>query len=183
MLSDFSAREVTVAVLDHLERRRPAIASDPQLVGAEVSAALSPIRKSYEEAELPPAYFDALAREIKSSVPARWQPAALAYTDLESHDFRLWRGGDPVARITYVFAGLTLGGICVALPFIPIWSDWFPFLLAFAAWWVPNLQLAFFRRRYARLLGDIALDLAKTQPQLDAHFESPELLSPRGGPT
>lgn len=181
MSSEFSAREVAVCVLEHLERRRPAIAADAAQVQAEVKEALVPLRKAYAEAELPLAYFDALEHEVEGTLPARWQSAAIVYTDLEAHDFYLWRKGDPVSRLTYVFAGLTLGGICVALPFIPIWSDWFPFILAFAAWWLPTLQVAWYKRRYARALGDMVVEFAKVQPQLDAHFESPDLLLPRGG--
>jgi hypothetical protein len=178
VLAEFSAQQVTLGVLEHLERRRPAIVGDEEKVRAEVQAALEPVRASFREAELPPAYLGALEHEVTACVPALWREAAARFTTLEQRDFGLWRGGDPVARITYVFAGLLVGALCVEAPFIPIWGEWFPFVLAVAAWWLPTAQRAFHRRRYARELGDIALRLGRAQPQLDAHFTN-ELLLPR----
>jgi len=183
VLSDFSAQAVTVAVLEHLERRRPALLAAPDVderVRDEVRAALEPVRAAYRESELPAAYLAALERELLACVPALWRDSAAPFTDLERRDFDLWRGGDPVARITYVFIGLLIGAFCVEAPFIPIWDKWFPFALAIAAWWLPSAQRAFHRRRYARQLGDVARRLALAQPQLDAHLLSNDLLLPGG---
>ena len=82
-----------------------------------------------------------------------------------------------MARVTYVLSGLALGGLMVWAPFIPIWEKWFPFVLALAAFFLPDAQLAFHRRRYARALGDIALTLAGAQPVLDAHLTTDLALS------
>jgi hypothetical protein len=176
VIPEFSAQAVTGEVLAHLERRRPAIVSDPAQVQAEVATALVPIRRAYLEAELPKPYFDALEREIKAAVPARWRNLAAPFSQLEQREFGLWRGGDVVARIVYVFIGLAVGGLCVELPFIPIWEKWFPFALAGAAWWLPNLQVWFRRRRYARGLGDVARTLGSAQLALERTVSNEELL-------
>jgi hypothetical protein len=152
-------------------------------VQSEVKEALVPIRRAYEESQLPKTYFEGLESEVLASVPGAWQSVALPYTDREKHEFGLWRGGDPVARITYVFVALALGGLCVELPFIPIWEKWFPFVLAVAAWWLPDAQVRWHKRRYARALGGIVANLAKAQPLLEGRVSTEELLlSDKGEP-
>jgi hypothetical protein len=181
VIEEFSAEAVTLEVLAHLERRRLAIVADDGQTRAEVDAALVPIEKAYAEAELPPAYLQALLTEIRETVPARWRAGAERFTALERADFRLWRGGDPVARLTYVLGGLVLGGLIVAAPFIPIWEKWFPFALAVGGWWLPSLQVRWHRRRYAQALGLIARHVGSAQPRLEAAVRTEDLLlSERG---
>jgi hypothetical protein len=167
---DFSAREVSLQVIGHLERRRPQIAFDGALVRAAVDEALAVVEKQYLEAELPPRYLQALAEEVRRTVPERWQPLARDFVTRERKGFGIWRGGDPVARATYLLVGLVIGGLIVWAPFIPIWEKWFPFVLAVAAFFLPDLQTTWHRRRYARALGDIAVAMERIQPQLDEHF-------------
>jgi hypothetical protein len=181
VLDEFSAQKVTLDVIDHLERRRPQIVDDEARVRAEAKEALVAVRKAYEEAELPSVYCDALEAEVLATVPAEWRAVAAPFTDREKREFGLWRGGDPVARITYVFLGLVIGGLCVELPFIPIWEKWFPFVLAIAAFWLPNAQVAFHKRLYARKLGAIVARVARAQPRLDGTVTTESLLLPDEG--
>ena len=174
---DFSARAVAFDVLSHLERRRQAIAGDEALVRGETTLILDEQRAAYVESGLPAHYFDALYKEILDVVPAAWRAEAEPFTALEKRSFGLWRGGDPVARIAYVFAGLVVGGLCVELPFIPIWEKWFPFLLAIAAFWLPDLQVTWARRRYANSIGRLVAQIASAQPRLDAQVTVDELLA------
>jgi hypothetical protein len=178
---EFSAARVTVQLLEHLERRRGQIVEDAALVRVEVERGLVPLRTAYEEAQLPRVYWDALARELTQTLPEAWRAQALPFTAGERRDFGIWRGGDPVARISYVFIGLVLGGLCVELPFIPIWEKWFPFLLAALAWWLPTAQLAWHKQRYARALGGIVQQLTRVQPQLDGTIRTEDLLLPDKG--
>ncbi len=176
VLPEFSAERVTLDLLDRLERRRQAIVNDPALVEAEVTEALATVEKSYREAELPAVYFKELARELKASVPAAWRQVAAPFTEREGREHGLWRGGDVIARITYVFGALVIGGLCVELPFIPIWEKWFPFVLAIAAWWLPDAQVGWQRRRYARALGGIVRQMTRLQPSLEGMVSTEELL-------
>jgi hypothetical protein len=176
VVDEFSAQAVSLAVLEHLERRRDQIVGDEERVRAEVAAALEPVHEAYREAELPAAYFEALEREIVQVVPDAWRAVAAPYTTGEKRDFGIWRGGDPVARIAYVFLGLLVGGLCVALPFIPIWEKWFPFALAVGGWWLPTAQLGFHRRRYARALGQIVQRMSQLQPALEGRITMESLL-------
>jgi hypothetical protein len=181
VLPEFAAERVAMQVLEHLERQRTTVVADEAAVAREVDAALAPVEQAYAEAELPAGYFTALAREVRSLVPAAWREVAQPFTERERKEFGVWRGGDPIARITYVFVALAIGGLCVELPFIPIWEKWFPFVLAIAAFWLPNVQVAWHRRRYARALGDIARKVAETQPRLDGAVSTEELLLPPKG--
>jgi hypothetical protein len=182
-VEEFAAARVVVQVLGDLERRRPEIVGDEAKVRAAVDEALVPVRAAYEEQQLPPAYLTALEKVVRETVPEAWHRIARPFTAAENHGFFLWRRGDPVARITCVFIGLVVGGLCVWLPFIPIWEKWFPFVLAFGAWWLPTAQVAWYKRRYARQLGDIATRVGKAQPQLEGTIRTEELLLPPKGDT
>ena len=181
VLPEFSAERVTLEVLDHLERRRADIAGDRALVDKEVTEALALVEKNYRDAELPIVSLEGLKKEISAFVPSAWQAIAKPYSDKESREFGLWRGGDPVARLVYVFIGLVIGGLCVEAPFIPIWEKWFPFALAALSWWLPDAQVTWQKRRYARALGGIVNRVGQLQKQLEGMVSTEELLLPPKG--
>ena len=177
MNEEFAAARVATEVVTALVRRREALAGDPEAVRAAVEDALVPLRAAYRESALPPSYFAALEEELRQVLPARWPGAAAAFTALERRGFGSWRGGDVYARVVYLFTGLTVGGLCVELPFIPIWEKWFPFALAAVAWWLPDAQAAWHRRRYARQLGQLVRAVAARQPAMQARVSLKELAS------
>jgi hypothetical protein len=184
LVPEFAADNMTREILTRLERRRGALAADARAADQEIAAALDEARARYDEAALPPSYFAALARELAPALGERWRGLAVPFTALEARGFGVWRGGDLISRITYLFVGLVVGGLCVAAPFIPIWGDWFPFALAVAAFWLPDAQVAWQRGRYARALGAVVRDFGRAQPRLNEAVRLPELLGPpAGGPT
>lgn len=178
MLETFSARRVTADVLSHLERRRPAIVHDTAAIEAEIRAAIEPIRREYSDIDLPARYLDALERELIATIPARWRQFAEPFTLDERHTFGVWRGGDIVARLAYVGGAALLGFFIVWAPFIPIWEKWVPFALAGGAWFLPDLQIGFRRRRYARQLGELVLQMDLAQRQLERQVTTDDLLKP-----
>jgi hypothetical protein len=178
MNDEFSAGRIATEVLAALERRREAIVDDDGAVRAELERALAPLRDAYRTSALPPSYFAALEEEVVRILPERWRAAATAYTALERRGFGSWRGGDVYARVVYVFAGLAVGGLCVALPFIPIWEKWFPFAVAACGWWLPDLQAAWQRRRYSRALGRLVGAVAERQGAMEARVTLGELAPP-----
>ncbi len=178
MVPEFSADAVTRQVLARLERQRAALADDAAATESAVTAELEAARGRYAEAALPAPYFDALARELGPAIGPRWRRVAAAYTALEGRGFGIWRGGDLVARLAYVFAGLVLGGLCVELPFIPIWEKWFPFALSAAGYFLPDAQTRWHRHHYARQLGEIVRDFGALQPRLEAAVKLTDLLGP-----
>jgi hypothetical protein len=175
---EFAARRVVREIIEHLERRRADIAGDEAAVRREMERALVPLREAYKESALPPAYFAALEQELGDVVPTRWREVAASFTAVERKGFGSWRGGDVYARVAYVFIGLLVGGLCVKLPFIPIWEKWFPFALAGGAWWLPDAQAAWHRRSYARRLGEIVRDIGGRQGALEAAVTLAELEGP-----
>jgi len=178
VVEEYSAQAVTAEVLEHLERHRADIVGDEAKTRAEARNALARVERAYADSGLPQAYLGALVGELGSALPAAWRALAEPFTALERRDFGIWRGGDLVSRITYVFAGLTIGGLCVAAPFIPIFEKWFPFALAVASWWLPDAQAALHRRRYARQLGRLVVQMARAQPALDRAVTIGDLLPP-----
>jgi hypothetical protein len=174
---EFSLAGVALEVVKHLERKRRAVVEDAAATAREVDEALVPIRAAYAEAELPPDYWAALEAEVRGHLPEAWRERALAFTRKERRDFDLWRGGDPLARITYVGAGLLVGSLILWAPFIPIWEKWVPFAMAFAAFWLPTLQVWWHRRRYARTLGRVIAETAQAQARLDGTIRTHDLLT------
>jgi hypothetical protein len=177
VLPQFSADAIAREVLSRLERQRGALAGDAPGTEAEVRTGLAEARARYAEEGLPAPYFEALARELASGIGPRWRGVAAPYSELEGRGFGIWRGGDLLARLAFVFAGLALGGLCVALPFIPIWEKWFPFALAVGGYFLPDAQARWQRHRYARQLGEIVRDFGALQPQLEAAVKLTDLLA------
>ncbi len=182
MLNEFSAGAVATQVIEHLERRRPAIVGDEALVRDEVARALEPVRREYAESGLPARYLKALEDEVLAALPARWRAVAEPFTALERRGFDGWRGGDVVARLTYVAGGLVAGGLLFRLPFLPMRLKWIPFALAIGAWWLPDLQTRWHRRRYARQLGDVVATLRTAQKALDREVTVQDLFPPPSNP-
>ena len=178
MVEEFSARTIGTQVIEHLERRRETLVESDEAVRAEVKAALAPVRKAYLALDLPAGYVEALEEELGAAIPARWRAIAAPFTRLEQNRFGIWRGGDVTARLTYVLAGLIAGGLLLRVPFLPIVTKWLPFLLAVAAWWLPDLQAGWHKRRYARELGELVDSLERAQPALDRRLELAALMPP-----
>ncbi len=177
MLETFSARRVTGEVLSHLERRRPAIVHDEEAIKAEIRNALEPIRRQYKDVDLPLRYLDALEAELLASIPARWRQFAESFTNDETRTFGVWRGGDVFARLAYVGAAAALGFFVVWAPFIPLWDKWIPFAMAAGAWFLPDLQIGYRRRRYARQLGELVLQMGAAQKQLERQVTTDDILN------
>jgi hypothetical protein len=178
MTGEFALTRVATDVLAHLERHRLAAVRDAEATEREFEAALAPVRVAYRESMLPPTYFEALEQELRGSLVTAWRALAVPFTAREARGFDRWRDGDLLARLSYVLLGLTLGGLIVWLPFIPIWEKWLPFALGGAGWWLPDAQVAWHRRRYGRELGRILRRLEGGQAALEARVPVSELLPP-----
>ena len=67
---------------------------------------------------------------------------------------------------------MLLGGLLVALPFVPIWEDSFAFLLALAGFLFPELTRLFYDQRHSRFLNRMILDAEKYQKDRRVHYVS-----------
>ena len=69
-----------------------------------------------------------------------------------------FKGTDRTALV-----GLTVGGLNVAVPFIPIFIDEFAFFLAFCGWFYPDLKKLMHDYGYTRRLNAIVTEAARYQ--------------------
>jgi hypothetical protein len=161
---------VVFAVLQECEhRRRGLLAGEAPARLLEIARRkLGEIRESYLEAGGGAPYWQALEREVLESAMPQYIPHAVEQTRLERTNYDLWRRGDPLCRALFGLAGLVVGGLIVAAPFIPIWEDAFAFLLAGTGFLYPEIKKTAFDYRHTRLLNKLILDADKYQksPQL-----------------
>jgi len=148
---------VLFAVLGDCEHRRRSLPADDEEAAAKLAEIarhkLAEIKPCYEEAGGAPAYWRELENEILETALPQFARAAAAQTRLELGSYGLWRQGDPLSRLALGLAGLTVGGLIVKAPFIPIFEDAFAFVLAAAAIFYPEIKRLVFDWRYSRLLN------------------------------
>jgi hypothetical protein len=172
--SSFDFGQVLFAVLTDCEHRRRGLA--PEEAGEKLNEAarekLAEIHESYVECGGTEDYFLDLTREILETAIPQYVPRAVAQTRLEREGYDLWRGGDPVARAAFGLLGLLLGGLLVALPFVPIWEDSFAFLLALAGFFFPEVTRLFYDRRHSRFLNRMIKDAERYQKDRRIHYMS-----------
>jgi len=174
--ADYDFGHVLYVVLEECEHVRRSADPDPEL-GAQhlrdaALAKLAEIEPAYRECGGTSPYWSELNHEILDTALPQYIPAALEKNRLERASYDLWRGGDPVARAAWGLGGLTLGGIMVKLPFIPIWEDSFAFALAFACFLYPDLKRFYFDHRHARSLNRLIAQAARYQNDRQLHYVS-----------
>lgn len=160
--NEYDFGPVLFSVLQECEHRRrslPADADDAAAAFAEVARhKLDQIRACYDEGGGTPGYWQELESEVLETALPVYARAAAAQTRLEQSSYGLWRQGDPLSRVLLGLAGLTVGGIVVALPFVPIFEDAFAFALGAAAFCYPEIRRWTADWRYSRhlnrLIGD-----------------------------
>ena len=99
-------------------------------------------------------------------------PAAMEQTRLERTQYDLWRQGDAVARALFGLAGLIVGGLIIAAPFIPIWEDIFALLLAVTGLLYPEIKQLVSDFRHSRLLNQLIVQAEKYQKDGRLHYLS-----------
>lgn len=163
---------VIFAVLQECEHRRAGfVDSDAGVRMREVAARkLQEIESSYREAGGTDPYWEELRREISDTVLPQYISAAIEQTKRERTNYGLWRGADFVARAAFALLGLTVGGIIIEVPFIPIFAKWFAFGLAAVGWFYPELKKKLFEYRHSRLLNRLITDGEKYQKNDRLHY-------------
>ncbi|HSS50969.1 MAG TPA: hypothetical protein VLX28_18665, partial [Thermoanaerobaculia bacterium] len=162
------------AVLQECEhvRRGLAAAEAPEKLKEVARRKLSEVRESYEECGGTPPYWSDLEREVLETSMAQYIPAVLEQNRLEASRYDLWRGGDPAARALFAVLGLALGGLIIAIPWIPIFEDAFAFLLALAGLLYPEIKKTFFDFRHSQTLNKLIARAEKYQYDNRIHYTS-----------
>jgi hypothetical protein len=172
--SSFDFGQVLFAVLTECEHRRRSL--DPEEAEGKLLEAarekLAEIHESYAECGGTEDYFQDLTREVLETAMPQYIPRAIEQTRREREGYDLWRGGDPVARAAFGVLGLVLGGLLVALPFVPIFEDSFAFLLALAGFLFPEITRLFFDHRHSRFLNRLIHEAEGYQKDRRVHYLS-----------
>ena len=173
---EFDFAHVVHAVLEECEHRRRSFDEnhfDDQAMRC-AREKLTQVRAAYEEFGGSAPYWIALEKEVVQTVMPQYTAAAPAITRLERESWGVFRGGDIGARLLFALAGLVIGSIIIALPFIPIFEDTFAFILTAAGFFYPDLKRYWYERAYARVLNRLVRDAAQYQLGSDLHYMTRE---------
>jgi hypothetical protein len=162
--SEYDLGNVVFAVLDECEHRRRGYEDS---VGAQARKTalgrLAKIKAAYDELGGSAAYWSTVETEVLETALPQYVAAAEEMNVLERTKFGVWRGGDPLARFVFALLGLILGGIIIALPFIPIVENMFAFALAILGFTYPEMKRWTHERRHFKALNRIVNEAVRYQ--------------------
>ena len=182
----FSLPFLSQVLIAAAERKRPGLGPWSLTVETELlrtfADELVELKRRFLEVNDDQAYWAKVEQTVMEVVYPRYLAEAKRFSDLERRDFGAWRGGDLVARLTYMLAGFALGTFLVKVPWIPIPTTWdaLIFAMAVAAPFLPDAQAWFHRRRYARRVKAILVDVKEVEAQLSLYPALAPGMSPVG---
>lgn len=170
--SSYDLGNVVFAVLQECEHRRRGLLADeaPARLREIARRKLAEVRESYLEAGGGAPYWKILEREVMEAAMPQYIPRAVEQTRLEQTNYDLWRRGDPLSRMLLGLAGLVVGGLIIAAPFIPLWEDILALLLTGLGFFYPEVKKTTFDYRHSRFLNKLIVDAEKYQKNPRLHF-------------
>ena len=174
-------------LLEAFELRRPGLTAwTPELerdLLAEAQGVLQEMERQCREFGTDdPGHWKKAREAVRSVLLPRYAALARSEIALAKEGYRLWRGGDLFARLTYAGAGAVLGIFIVKVPWIPITWELLPLLLLVAGPLLPDAQLWYYRKRHERRLQALVDDLGKADRNLDTYRPLSELQAALGEP-
>jgi len=169
---EYDFGSVVFVVLEECEHRRRGF-DDQQLKSHLLAAArakLARIKGAYDEFGGSPAYWKSLETEVMETAMPQYVEEAAEMNRLERSGFDVWRGGDIAARFLFALAGLLIGSIIIALPFVPIFEEMMAFALAALGFLYPDLKRYTYERRHVRKLNRLVADAARYQQNSRLHY-------------
>jgi hypothetical protein len=168
---EYDFGNVVFVVLEECEHRRRGFEDSVEAQSLRTARArLAKIKAAYDEFGGSPVYWTALETEVIDTVMPQYISAAEEMNALEQAKFGVWRGGDPLARFVFALAGLTIGGIIIALPFLPIFERLFAFALAAGGFLYPELKRWTHERRHVKVLNRLVADAVRYQNNARLHY-------------
>lgn len=175
--------ELTAQVLAALERRREGFAEwSAQAEATLTDAAREVLREAgaqFAEVAEDPAYWQWVEHTVLTVALPRYFLLAKEQGALERQKYGLWRGGDLLSRAAYAGVGLISAAI-VWRTGLPKLLEPLPLSLFIGGPLLPDLQVWFARRRYAKkqsaLVADMAQEAARRseyQPLFAPSLEAP----------
>lgn len=169
---EYDYAQVVFAVLQECEHRRRSFADD-EFESRTLECAsekLATIKKSYDEFSGSASYWEGLQKEVMTVIVPQYITTAHDITQRERRGYGVWRGGDVLARFVFALIGLTIGGIIIELPFIPIFERMFAFVLTFFGFIYPELVRFMYERRHTRVLNQLVTASAQYQESARIHY-------------
>jgi len=169
---EYDYAQVVYAVLQECEHHRRSF--EEATFEAEVrtcaNGKLAEVKAAYDEFGGSASYWETLEKEVDEVVLPQYVAAASEMNELEANHFNIWRDGDLGARFAFALAGLIIGSIIIALPFIPIFEEMFAFALTAVGFLYPDLKRFMTERRYMKVLNRLVTDSAKYQENSRLHY-------------
>jgi hypothetical protein len=161
-------------LIEAFERRRPAIAAfdapAEATLHAEADTELAQMQRQLAEMGMDdPPYWAKVADAVHRIVIPRYIALAREENAQAARDYGLWRGGDIAARAAFAGAGLVLGALAVAIPWIPVTEKWVPWLLFVGGPFVPDAYFWWYHRRYRRRLDGLIAELAQAGSSIETY--------------
>ena len=176
--TEFDVANMVHAVLADCEHRRRAVTEDfATAMEQNARRKLASAKEAFDEAGGDPAYWASVELEVMHTALPQYVAIAERQNRLERANYDVWRNGDLAARATFALLGLTVGGIIVAVPFIPIFIDAFAFFLAICGWFYPDLKKLFHDFGYTRRLNSIIAEAIQFQRRSSMQFVTTQSLS------
>jgi hypothetical protein len=169
---EYDFGSVVFVVIEELEHRRRSLERDELefRLKETAQAKLKQIKRAFDEFGGSPTYWAALEKEVVETMLPQYTEAAETMNALEKTGYGVWRRGDPLARFVFGVSGLTIGGIMLRLPFIPIVEAMFAFAIAAAGFVFPEIQRYTHDRRHFRTLNRLVNDSARYQSNAKLHY-------------
>ena len=172
---EYDFGSVVYVVLEECEHRRRGFQDkglDSKLM--EIARAkLAQIKGAYDEFGGSPTYWTALETEVLETVMPQYIASATEMNRLEKSGFDVFRSGDISARFLFAGAGLLIGVLFMAVPFVAkIFEAMFAFITAGVGFAYPDLKRYNYDRRHAKLLNRLVQDSAKYQQTSRLHYRT-----------
>ena len=169
---EYDFGSVVFVVIEECEHRRRGFDDDilEERLMETARAKLGKVKKAYDEFGGSPAYWKALETEVLETAMPQYIDQAQKMNELERTGFNVFRGGDVSARIIFTLAGLVIGSILVASPWVPLAEKLFAFVFAAVGFLYPDLKRYNYERRHAKVLNRLVTDAAKYQQNARLHY-------------
>lgn len=153
--SSFDYANVIFSVLQDCEHRRRSYTDETVREGLMGCAneKLTRVKTSYLDGMGSKTYWRDLEKEVLETVMPQYIAAAAEQNRKERSGYGVFRGGDVAARALFALLGLVVGGLIVAIPFIPIFEKAFAFLLCFGGWFYPDMVRLTHEYKHYKLLN------------------------------
>lgn len=170
--SRYHPSELVAHVIAVLERRRAAFEawddSTEQLLLEEAQRALAEAGQQFREVADDAPYWQRVTELVLQLGVARYLKLAREQSQLEQRGYDVWRRGDLLSRAAYALGGLAVG-VLVLRTALPDWLEPLPLAFFIGGPLLPDVQIWFAKRRYAKQLAALVDDVAQESVERQAY--------------